>query len=516
MDDGRAVLYPVRPGWRWTGKELEWCRKWEIEDAELTPTERTSRALEGSMKGIMGFLEFTMETGDQFEDGWLPTLDTSLSVDEHNQVLYRFYQKPMASRQALHKNTAMAENAKMQSLANDLTRRMLTTSESLPTSVRLGVVDDYAQILVNSGHGIQSARKSCSSGLLFYEKRLYESKRPGGKPLHQSEKQSRGKRVWKKMTGKTDWYKDETNKRKLEDVQEEEGDWQHSPKKRKTENRDKLAERSTATNGVHPTTSVIIVEQTVKGELASGMRDIMGKLEGMLGYRFKVAENTGTTLKSLLSNRDPWAGGLCERLECFPCSQDSEEKPECSQSNIVYESLCTMCNKEEKHEGGNKKHETLMDGRENPSIYVGETSRSLHERAGEHGKAARDGDEDSHMVKHWSNHHVGEGNPSFRFNIVKRYKTALTRQVGEAVRIELRGNVLNSKGEYNRCRLPRLVVDESWKEGRKKMTEEEEAIARRWEKAGESGEERIGTHNSKRQGIADTGRKIEKVEIQYY
>ena len=103
---------------------------------------------------------------------------------------------------------------------------------------------------------------------------------------------------------------------------------------------------------------------------------------------------------------------------------------------------------------------------------MGETSRSLHERAGE--QDARDGDTvDSHMVKHWSNHHVGEGNPSFRFNIVKRYKTALTRQVGEAVRIELRGNVLNSKGEYNRCRLPRLVVEESWKEGRTKMTEEE-------------------------------------------
>jgi hypothetical protein len=27
MDDGRAVLYPVRAGWRWTGSEIEWRLK---------------------------------------------------------------------------------------------------------------------------------------------------------------------------------------------------------------------------------------------------------------------------------------------------------------------------------------------------------------------------------------------------------------------------------------------------------------------------------------------------------
>ena len=46
--------------------------------------------------------------------------------------------------------------------------------------------------------------------------------------------------------------------------------------------------------------------------------------------------------------------------------------------------------------------------------------------------------------------------------VVRSFKTALSRQVGEAVRIRRRGgegNILNSKAEYSRSRIPRLVID---------------------------------------------------------
>ena len=41
----------------------------------------------------------------------------------------------------------------------------------------------------------------------------------------------------------------------------------------------------------------------------------------------------------------------------------------------------------------------------------------------------------------------------------------MTRQIAEAVRIDLQGeHVLNSKSEYSRCRIPRLVIDqEDWR-----------------------------------------------------
>ena len=58
--------------------------------------------------------------------------------------------------------------------------------------------------------------------------------------------------------------------------------------------------------------------------------------------------------------------------------------------------------------------------------------------------------------------------------IVGYYKTALSRQIGEAVRIDRRGgagSILNNKSEYDRCRIPRLVLEEQDIE---KLVEEEE------------------------------------------
>ena len=54
--------------------------------------------------------------------------------------------------------------------------------------------------------------------------------------------------------------------------------------------------------------------------------------------------------------------------------------------------------------------------------------------------------------------------PATKFHqvVANQYKTCLARQIGEAVRIQLRGNVLNSAGVYNRCKLTRLVVDTEW------------------------------------------------------
>ena len=57
--------------------------------------------------------------------------------------------------------------------------------------------------------------------------------------------------------------------------------------------------------------------------------------------------------------------------------------------------------------------------------------------------------------------HAGEKTPDFSFKVIKTFQSALMRQVSEAVRVERRGKVLNSKGIYNRCSLPRLTVQQN-------------------------------------------------------
>ena len=96
-----------------------------------------------------------------------------------------------------------------------------------------------------------------------------------------------------------------------------------------------------------------------------------------------------------------------------------------------------------------------------PSVYVGESGRSIMERGMEHWKAFHSKKEDSHIYKHHLVHHDGTGEPEFHLRPFGFFRSALARQVAEAVRIRRRGeSVLNSKGEYNRCSITRLNLPE--------------------------------------------------------
>ena len=98
-----------------------------------------------------------------------------------------------------------------------------------------------------------------------------------------------------------------------------------------------------------------------------------------------------------LFNTNMGSGIHCCRKPCPPCDSNKENRREdCRVRNLVYESVCTMCNPTD---------QKLKDSKSRKGIYIGETSRSIHERAREHLKDAQDFSEKSHQVKHWMNAH---------------------------------------------------------------------------------------------------------------
>jgi hypothetical protein len=72
----------------------------------------------------------------------------------------------------------------------------------------------------------------------------------------------------------------------------------------------------------------------------------------------------------------------------------------------------------------------------------------------------------------------------FSIKIVKTYHDALSRQIGEAIHIELGANVLNSKAEFSCSRLARLVVDRSWMTDQFRLLEEDNDKKYKTERAG--------------------------------
>ena len=135
-----------------------------------------------------------------------------------NVVEYKYYEKPMSSNVCVQKMSAMEENAKMKTLANDLTRRLLNTCELMGNGVRVGIVDEYSKKLLTSGYRLDQVRKIILNGIKAYERKLKESKMPGGRKLHRNAGESSGKRCRKKLLDKSEWFK---SKKKSEEQEEQ-------------------------------------------------------------------------------------------------------------------------------------------------------------------------------------------------------------------------------------------------------------------------------------------------------
>ena len=194
--------------------------------------------------------------------------------------------------------------------------------------------------------------------------------------------------------------------------------------------------------------SVLFVPHTPNSELAKALRDKMTEMGNMFGWNYKIVERAGATLASRLVRSNPWANSKGGRGECIPCLVSSKGL-NCTWRNLVYEILCKKC---DEGVGGCK------------FVYVGETSRTVCERFHEHHTDYGKRLETSHMAKHSSlAHGLDSVQPEFDVRIVKFFKTAIERQVYEAIRISSRAsepgiNVMNSKSEFNRCTLPRIVM----------------------------------------------------------
>ena len=109
--------------------------------------------------------------------------------------------------------------------------------------------------------------------------------------------------------------------------------------------------------------------------------------------------------------------------------------------------------------------------------YIGESARSGFERGEEHLSDYKSLNETSHLLKHYVLYHqqeIKKEEMEFGMRVRETFHTAIERQVAEAVTISFenkKGKILmNSKGEYNRCYLPRISTKS------KKKTEEEKEV----------------------------------------
>ena len=115
------------------------------------------------------------------------------------------------------------------------------------------------------------------------------------------------------------------------------------------------------------------------GELARRVKEQLHNLEPTLGYRLKVVERTGRSIQSIFAQTAIWQGVHCGRDDCVTCNQEGEEKANCTRAGVLYENICYKCNPSALGKGELRSQESS-----NASLYVGESARSIQERACEH------------------------------------------------------------------------------------------------------------------------------------
>ena len=301
MDDGRVCLPGIKAGWRWAEGELKYKEEWKNQDQTVSPTERTRRVLAGSMEGVIKCLTFTTETGEDFQDSCLPTLDLNLWVSG-NQVLFKYYEKPTTTNVTVQRASAMEENSKKKILANDQIRRLLNTHEKAGKVAQEIALDQYAQKLMNSGYPREETIRIIVAGLKGFERKVSNCKK-AGKKIYRTSKESSASRARKKLLGNANWFR--TSRRKENE---------DNPSRSGTKKAGKIGKEL-------KTRTVLFVEHTPGGALAKKLREVLSSIEHILGFRIRVVERAGTPLGRLFPLTQLWEGAQCGREGCVTCTQ---------------------------------------------------------------------------------------------------------------------------------------------------------------------------------------------------
>ena len=144
---------------------------------------------------------------------------------------------------------------------------------------------------------------------------------------------------------------------------------------------------------------MVFVPSTNGGLLVRKLSEREEDMTALTGFKIKYQEAEGKKLINSFEN-DLGQGRLCGRTPCPPCDSN-ERKQDCRSKNVLYGSVLRICNPVSSQKEG----KDLEGYKPMVGVYIGETSRTIHERSMEHVSDARTFSSKSYIVKHWMSVH---------------------------------------------------------------------------------------------------------------
>ena len=294
VDDSNVVTMETEVGARYDGERLVVTEDTIREDEGVPVDKRTMLIMQEIASHIHPSIRVTIDYPSNHVDGKVPMLDVKMwiaIIEGRRLILYEHYEKEMSTKAVINAKSAIPTQTKRTVLSQEMLRILLHCSEQLPWATVCTHVNKFMKKLQYSGYSQPFRHNVAKSAMKAFET-IKEKKASGIRPINRPKTWRRRERKEEKQRKKTRWYKD---------------------------------------GGFD---SVLFVPSTPKGQL----KKMYQKEIATSGFRIKVVERTGVTLKSRLQRSNPFKPQRCGREQCFVCSSGGTGN--CNAESVTYAIKC--------------------------------------------------------------------------------------------------------------------------------------------------------------------------------
>ena len=402
-DDISIVVESLEAGSRFENNSIVIDQQKKVNDMNKSDEEITMEVLRNIAGSVDDMTEFTVDFPQNYKTKKIPMLDVQASIgkENENRIEFEFYEKPTNNKKVILSDTAIPAKQQRTILTQECLRRLRNTQRDLGKNVQVKHVNNFMVKMKNSGYSVLYRKQIVDSTYKAWDK-ILQADESGEKPLYRDKNWKKQERREFKQKNRLNWYKNDEN----------------------------------CKNKVQYCT-VLFVPVTKGGLLIKELKKREYEINRFSQTRIKFVEDGGIQLKSFLVQKDPFPTLKCEKQQCFVCRSEKSEnlKYACNSKNAGYRLECDTCYKNGKIR-----------------VYEGESSRSVRIRGAEHWADYRKMRPNSVLWKHKENDHKDE-DMVVKMKITKIFKDPLYRQANS------KGELLNSKSEFNHPHLSRIVVE---------------------------------------------------------
>ena len=293
MDDVTEGLVELDPGVRFDPEKFKMVKHEELveSDKNVKGDKRTMDELKKIANTVYKCVQFTDDYPSNHPSGRMPVLDLQMFVSEKGQIMFEFFQKPMACKFVIPYKSAHSKKMKLAVMVEEGLRRLRNHSRGMDWEVKRKVMEEWSRKLRRSGYPQTFRHQVVKSAVVKYEK-MCKVEDDGGRPMYRSREWHESARRMEKERKLVSWHQTEKD-----------------------------------------TVSAPLILDPTAGGLTSKIKLICQKFEKTSGFRILVKERAGDAVRQD-ARSEPLRNRSCGRGDCLFCS--SGKPGSCEVNSVGY------------------------------------------------------------------------------------------------------------------------------------------------------------------------------------